>query len=237
MKPKGLGDEAPDGWVMIDESVPLPKSKKEILAAISDVLAKSKVQWVHVELGKPINYGRFVLEKEAKQVQYKDELEQISVGAIIRNLPMEETEAVDSFGVHANHYVLINMFLAISLRGLHVTHIGLGRETHFLEWMGWDPIQTGGITHYCGAKLVRDSEIPNEVIVLICGPRPADRLDQAVYCLKGFMPMEEHYEQGTDGSDVGGGDLRQVSSGADGAVADNAGGERGEGREVRPEEG
>jgi hypothetical protein len=233
---RGLGDEAPDGWAVVEESVQLPKGKKALMDTISEILSKTKVQWVHVELGKPINFARFVPESEASQVRFEEEASQHSIGAIIRNLTMEEVDAVKESGGYINRFVLTEMFLAVSLRSLHVTHIGMGSETRFFEWMQWDSIKMGGITHYCGARLSKDSEIPNDVLILVCGPRPGDRLDQAVYCLKCSMPMEEYDEQGTDGSNAGRRDLFQGSGTADGTVADDAGGVGGEGGGVRPEE-
>ena len=231
----GLGDDAPDGWVLEQYEVPLPKGRGQILAALEAVLRQSKVQSIKVELGKPIAFTRFVREADAQAHRQREDEGGMTLGETARNVMMEEYLPKNGDG---SKETFIAMLLAIAARRLHLTHIGVGVETKFFDWLHLDRIIFGGIENIAGVELRRDREIPDDNMIFFAGPQKGGRLDQSTYALKcHLLVVEETDEQEDAGQDLGGRDHPEGGGGADGAVEDGAGGDGKEGRPVRSGKG
>lgn len=226
----GLGDDAPDGWVMERCEIPLPKNRRAILEQLDSVLKQPKVQSIKIELGKPIVFSRFIRESEARQEEQLSG--QMGLGELARNIHMEEYEPVGD-GLAS----MFSMMMAVAIRRLHLTHIGLGVDSLFFDWLELDLLMFGGINFIGGAALVRDSEIPNDVMIFFAGHQRAGRVDEATYALKCHMLVRGGTDgQGLAGQDLGGRDRTGERSRSDGAVEDAAGGQCEEGGGVQPGE-
>ncbi len=186
----GIGDGAPEGWVLDEFKAPLPKGLKHIIAAIQDILKLGRIQSLHLELGKPIVYTRFIPEDESSVNHREFMKENANPGDVARNILMDEY----SEGSNPQE-IFFGMLLALSARRFYLTHIGIGIESRFFTWMGLDYAAYGGIEHLAGAKIMRDSELPNDVIIFYGGRRQGGHLDQAKYALKCYMFLEEDLQQ------------------------------------------
>lgn len=82
--PPSLGDSAESKYMIVREKIELPKTRKEIMAAIENTLNLGGVQKIIVELGKPIHIERMMRSEEAPADLPDDDL---FVAA--RNAPMQ----------------------------------------------------------------------------------------------------------------------------------------------------
>ena len=224
---KGIGDEAPEGWVLEEYEAPMPPGLQSILEAVKGILQQGRVQSILLRLGHPITFTRMVKEAEAAQRRAVEEQGGMSLGEVARNVKMEEFAGSGSPENPAE--LLFEMALGIEVRHLHLTHIGVGAETRFFEWMGIDRVAYGGIENLMGARLVRDPDIPDDVMILFGGPRRMGRIDQITYAFKSHMSVASKYleeedreEQRFADQDHGGRGSSERGRVADGAMADHA---------------
>lgn len=221
---KGLADDAPEGWVLQSYQVPRPKGLKGIMDAVESILKQKAVQSLTVEMGKPIEFTRLVRADEAEEARAVASVGSMSLGDVARNVPLQEVLPKEGRGPHETFF---EMVLAISNRGLHVTHIGLGGETRFFEWLGVDPLAYGGITFFAGAEVVRDTGLPADNMILFAGPKVGGRADEITFALKCHLTIqddlvaEEIDEQGASEEDREGGDGAGERRVPDGAVEDD----------------
>lgn len=236
---KGIGDDAPEGWILEEFEMPMPKGLSSIVETLKDILKQGKVHSIHLKLGQPIIYTRFIRESEAEEKRTVERLGDANLADVARNVSMTEYA---SAGASCGDF--FSMLLALSARRLHLTHIGIGTESRFFEWLLIDPIAYAGLTHLAGAELIQEEDLPNESVVFFAGPQRSGRIDQITYALKCYMPTLEELQQGeaNDGQEsskqgTGGGNRPQKCGRTDGAMADLAGGISGEDREDQPGEG
>lgn len=234
---KGIGEEQNPGWTLQTFEVYMPKGMKAILDAIRDILNKGKIQTLTLEVGRPITYSQFV---EAGPETPKDLPAVMTLGEVARNVQMEEY----SFGGReTNLQAWFKMFLAISLRGLYVTHIGIGPETRLFKWLGLDEMTYGGLTQLCGAEISRDKLLGSEIMVLFAGPIQGGRPEAITYALKHFLFTPEDLKQeeidgpGPEGQTAEGGNHTGRPRQADGAVAASSTGQQPANRVIRPRKG
>jgi hypothetical protein len=185
----GIGEEQHPGWVLKTFEVFMPKGMKAILEAIKDILSKGKVQSVVLELGRPITYTQMVQETNEPLA----EVGGMKLGDVSRNVQMEEyTPSAD---LEDNLLAWHRMWLSIALRGLYVTHIGVGPQTRLFHWLGLDPMVYGGLTQMYGADLVVDKEFAADIVVLFAGPQVGGRVEGITYAMKCHLLTEEDLEQ------------------------------------------
>ena len=230
---RGIGEEENPGWTLQTFEAFMPKGLKAILDAIRDILQKGKVQSLSLEVGKPITYTQWV-EGGPREAPVG-----MTLGDVARNVQMEEYNCpVKEPAVF--HWT--RMFLSIALRGLYVTHIGIGPETRFFRWLGVDEMTYGGLTQVFGAEIVRDKQIESDIVVLFAGPIQGGRPDNVTYALKHHLfsiddlEQEELNERPEEQADGGGNHTGRPGQ-ADGAVAAAAGGQQPANRAVRPGKG
>ena len=227
---RGLGDDAPQGWMLQQYEVPQPKGISAIMETLKEILGLGKVQSLLVELGKPVVFTRFVKEEEADRARQVEEQGAASLGDVARNVSMEEYSGRRQNG--RPEEIFIDMLMGVSARRLSLTHIGLGPETRFFKWMDLDEMAYGGIAQFAGAEVIRDKDIPDEIMLLFAGPRAGGKPEEATFILKCHLFTNEDIEdKGEDDAgqrppaeDHGGGDSPEGSSQPDGTVADGAGG-------------
>jgi hypothetical protein len=187
----GIGDGAPDGWVLEEYEVPMPGGLGEILDAIKAVLRLGRVQSLELQMDKPIRYTRLVKESEATQDRVVKETGAMQLGEVARNVTMEEYSGTKK----APTEIFFDLLLAMTSRRLHLSFIGVGANTRMFSWMGLDSIAYGGIERIGGARLVRDGSIPDDNLILFGSPHNNARIDQLTYAIKAQMFMEEDLEK------------------------------------------
>jgi len=237
---RGLGDDAPAGWVLEEYTTPMPKGRKAILEEVGKIFLLGKVQSIRLEVGKPIAYTMFIKEDEATQRRFEEQAGGMTVGEVARNIEMIEYEG-DLGEARLHSVALIRMFLSISARGLFLTHIGVGMESRFFDWIDMDKLMFGGIESFAGARLIYDKNLPDDALILFGGPHPGGRTDQITFAVKCHLFSEEDIEEVTDEQDhkqaAGSGDRPGERSEADGAVEDDSPGLVKENRRVQPRKG
>jgi hypothetical protein len=198
---KGIGDEAPEGWVLEEYEVPMPGGLQEILDTVKSVLQQRKVQSVLLKLGCPITFTRMVKQDEATQRRREEDEGGMKLGDVARNVQMEEYSGSKIHGGPTE--ILVDMLLGLEARRLHLSYIGVGPETRLFDWLSIDKVAYGGIENLGGAPLVRDKSIPDEVLILFGSPYRAARIDQVTYATKShmFLPGEDLPEEDKDGQE------------------------------------
>jgi hypothetical protein len=187
---RGLGEGGdPEGFVLQKFSVPLPSGMSAILSAIKDALSLGRVQSLLLELGKPIVGTRYVPEVEAEEEHRVESEGAMSLGEVSRNVPMEEYNGSKSES--SPEEILVDVMMGLSVRRLVVTHIGLGPETRFFQWLGVDPLVYGGIGRFMGAEVGRDKSVPDDVLLLYASHRVGGRLEDVSLILKCHMFSKE----------------------------------------------
>lgn len=181
---KGIGDEAPAGWVIEEYEVPLPKNLQDIIEAIKGVLQQGKVQSLVLKLGSPITFTRFVRSEEATQKRRVEEEGGMKLGEAVRNIQLEEFPFKKDY---TPSYTFFQMLLALEARRLHLAFIGVGPETRLFDWLGIDKVAYGGIENLGGAPLMRDKELPDEALIFFGSPYRNARIDQVTYAIKSHM--------------------------------------------------
>lgn len=197
---KGIGDGAPDGWVIEEYVVPMPKRLDDILTEVRTILQRGRVQTVRLANGHPITFTRFVKQDEAAQKLKEEEVGGVGLGDVARNVIMDEYALPpDSSSLQAFLY----MMLSVEARRLHLTHIGTGSNTRLFEWLGIDRIAYGSIENIGGAEIVRDGEIPDDILIFFGSPYRSGRIDQITYAIKVHMFLEgEDLPEEEDGSET-----------------------------------
>jgi len=235
---KGLGEEQHPGWTLQTFEVFMPKGLSAILDTIKDILLKGKVQTLMMEVGRPIIYTQMMEASEAAVP--KDLPAGMTLGDVSRNVHMEEYVGELP---RLTAEVLQKMFLIISLRGLYVTHIGIGPETRFFRWLGVDEMIYGGLTQVFGAELVRDKQLGSDIMILFAGPVQGGQPEAVTFALKHHLFLAEDLLQeevsgtGPEGQAVEGGNHTGGARKANGTVAAAAGGQQQQDRVVRPRKG
>ncbi len=201
---KGIGDEAPEGWVIEEYEIPLPATLREILSTIESVLKQGKVQTVNLKLGHPLVFTRFVRQDEATQKRRGENEGGIQLGDVVRNVQLEEYNGSKLHGGPTE--IFFDMLLGLEARRLHLSHIGVGPETRLFDWLDIDKVAYGGIENLGGAPLVRDKDIPDEVLVIFGSPYRSARADQVTYAVKSYMflPGEDLTKEAKDGQEAAG---------------------------------
>lgn len=194
---KGIGDEAPEGWVLEEYETPMPGGLQEILEAVKGVLQQGKVQSVELRLGHPIRFTRLVKQAEATQKRRQEAEGDMQLGEVVRNIQLEEFPFNRS---STPAQTFFKMLLALEARRLHLSHIGVGPETRLFDWLGIDKVAYGGIENLGGAPLMRDKNLPDEALILFGSPYRAARIDQVTYAIKNhmFLAGEDLPEEETD---------------------------------------
>lgn len=180
---KGIGDEAPEGWVLEEYETPMPKGISEILDAIKHVLQQGKIQSVLLKLGSPIRFTRFIKQEEVTRKRKQEGEGEMKLGEAARNVQLEEFQGKSK----SPSDVLLLMMLALEMRQLHLSFVGVGANTRLFEWLGLDQVAYGGIENLGGALLVRDNNIPDEALIMFGSPYRQSRVDQVTYAIKTHM--------------------------------------------------
>lgn len=228
MNVKGIGDEAPVGFVLECFERPMPRGLKDILVEIENILKEGMVQSVSLKLDGPILYERLVKESDSEGREGHSD-SQMTLGDIARNVPLIECGLLSRGQDRTADSTWINLFLALSIRGLYPTHLGLGAQTRLFDCLKLDELKYGSIETFFGSQIVRDNHIPDDIGIVFAGLVPGGRLEQIAMGFRVHLYVEEDYKNERDTKEaVGFGNPTKERGKSDGAMASGTGGGHGE---------
>jgi hypothetical protein len=173
-RPTGLGDVEPASYVLARFEEPLPKTRKELVARIENILGRGGVQKLVVELGRPIQISQMV---DANQAPPPKEA-----------LPPDDlwARAYNNDLVHLDHemkvrdpqpYVQIfQVFTELAVRKMKPKMFYCLDHKRVREWLGHGPLFK--LDTLYGIDLVQTSEMPDDGLLLV--GTSYDELDDSV---------------------------------------------------------
>lgn len=150
--------------VHASEDFPNPPSVDNIVAAVRRILTSvPDIQELRMHVGAPIRYEYFSDEPYAG----------MTVGEAARNVDLEEIHE------ETPRATILQVFLLAALHGLYVTQIGVGSRPLLWSWLGEDERIHGRAELFMNTPLLRDPDIPNEIMIFFAGPLSDGRLEHA----------------------------------------------------------
>lgn len=177
---QSLGDSPSVSLAKIQETFPLPKSRKEMVTAFEHILSLGGVQRVVVEFGAPIKVTRLV-KPPTESEEVPEELQDDDVMSAARNAEME-----DFFieGLVPTDY-LLRAFFSLSGRKLKAKALLVNNLPALREWLG---LAKGfDVSEVFGVGTVTHKEIPDGVLLLVASP--VDDVDLVAFSLR--LEMEK----------------------------------------------
>jgi hypothetical protein len=156
-----IGDSPTIPLKKVQESFPLPKTRKEVVAAFERILNLGGVHRVVVELGAPIKVVR-VAEAGA---EVPEELQDDDLVSAARNAPMEEF--VFSENILPTNY-LFRAFHLLTQRRLKATSMVVNSYASMKEWLAVD--KTFDVSEVFGIPVKTHKEIPDGVLLVVAAP-------------------------------------------------------------------
>lgn len=148
----------------------LPADVDGILDAVRKILLLGEVQSLTLKEGEPITYQRFVRNGDELLPQESTQsFAELSAYDVVRNVPMEEWTPPGKKSA-TPHEEIISMYLELALYDWVVTHILMGEQTLFWDWIGESGRTERFINQFLGAKIEKCKEIPADVFIL-CGAK------------------------------------------------------------------
>lgn len=174
-----LGDSL-SSMKKVQETFPLPKSRKEIVTAFERILNLGGVHRVIVELGSPIKVVRLATAGE----DVPEELQDDDLVSAARNAPMEEF--VFSESLLPTNY-LLRAFSFLSHRHLKAKAAIVNSYAPLSEWLGVD--KTFDVSTLFGVDVKTHKEIPDGVLLMVA--TSADDPEVVTFSLKLEMSKEK----------------------------------------------
>jgi len=148
----GIGEQDAAGR-LVSVQAELPNDIDGILDAIRKVILMGGVQSLTLKVGEPITYQRLVVDgEEIRPEESTQSYAELSAYDIIRNIQMVEWEPGPE-EVGSPRTTLVWMFMDMAVRGWAVTHLLLGENTQFWEWLGVTARVGQSIDQFLGARL------------------------------------------------------------------------------------
>lgn len=170
-----LGDSPSISMMKVQETFPLPKSRKEIVTAFEHILNLGAVHKVVVELGSPIKVTRLV-KPPTESEEVPEELQDDDVVSAARNAEMDDF-FLDGLG--PTDY-LLRAFFALSERKLRAKSIVVNNLPALRSWLG---LAKGfDVSEVFGVGTVAHKEIPDGVLLLVASP--VDDVDLVAFSLR-----------------------------------------------------
>ncbi len=188
----GIGGQEATGR-LVTVQAELPEDIDGILDAIRKIILLGEVQSVTLKTDEPITYQRLIRHgEEIRPEESTQSYAELTAYEIIRNIQMEEWE-LDPKNTNFPHSNLIRMFMYMAEQGWAVTHVLMGENTKFWEWLGLPSKIDQSIKQFLGARIEKSKELPPEVYIL-CGSKTRNAtIAEIGFALKGVT-----YEQRTD---------------------------------------
>ena len=175
-----IGDSPVVSLKKHQETYPLPKTRKEVIAAFERILNLGGVHKVVIELGAPIKVVR--LAEAGAEVP--EELQDDDLVSAARNAPMEEF--VFSESILPTNY-LFRAFSLLSGRRLRAKSFVVNNFTTLKEWLGVD--KTFDVGEIFGVEVAAHKEIPDGTLLLVA--TPIDELDLVTFSLRLELNLEK----------------------------------------------
>lgn len=156
-----IGDSPVSALRKVQESYPLPKSRREVVTAFERILNLGGVHRIIVELGSPIKVTRLATATE----EVPEELQDDDLVSAARNAPMEEF--IFSENVLPTNY-LFRAFHVLSQKRLKAGAVVVNNLSSLREWLGVDKVFD--VSQVFGVKTAAHKEIPDDVLLLVAGP-------------------------------------------------------------------
>jgi len=157
-------------WELRFGVVERPKGLDELLGAVRSILTEQdRVHMIAIEQDRPIRYAQWI---EGKGGDVVDEAS--------KNCETMQEVPPDRFGLEMLQY----LFLAAARRRLFITHIAIGPNSSFWEWVGLDPIADVEMEVYFNAQICIGKELPPETVLFFTNAFPAGTLFESRFCYK-----------------------------------------------------
>jgi hypothetical protein len=191
----GIGGQEIEGKVVTVQAE-LPEDIDGILDAIRKIILMGEVQSLTLKSNEPITYRRLIRHgEEIRPEESTQSYAELTAYEIVRSIQMEEWDSYPE-GVGSPHINLIQMFVDMATHGWAVTHLLVGENTEFWEWLGLPRKVDRDIKQFLGARIEKSNELPPEVYIL-CGSKTRNAtIAEIGFALKGVT-----YEQRTDAKD------------------------------------
>ena len=145
---------------MIQETIPLPKSRKEIASMVETVLEKGGVQKIVVEVGKPVTISRLV---KSDEVPIPKEIIIDDLASAVRNA--EIVELLADYYIDIPFRYLFNAFRLIANKGLSPKAMIVKSIEDSKKWFGLRQLDT--MTDVFGVELVEHKDTPEDVLIFV----------------------------------------------------------------------
>lgn len=177
---QSLGDSPNVSLVKLQETFPLPNSRKEMVTAFEHILSLGGVQRVVVEYGAPIKVTRLV-KPPTESDEVPEEMQDDDIVSAARNAEMEDFFIADL--LPANY--LLQAFHVLSKKKLKAKTVVVNNLQALRAWLelgkGFD------VSEIFGVGTVSHKEIPDGVLLLVASP--ADDVDLVSFSLR--LEMEK----------------------------------------------
>lgn len=186
-----IGDAPANTLKKVQETYPLPKTRKEVVIAFERILNLGGVHRIIVELGAPIK----VIRLAEASPDVPDELQDDDLVSAARNAPMEELVFSDTVSPTA---YLFRAFHVLSQRRLRARAIIVNDLAALRGWLGVMD-KMFDVTEVFGVGVSAHKEIPDGVLLLVAGP--VDEPDLVSFSLRLELEIgkshEAHSRKGT----------------------------------------
>lgn len=175
-----LGDATPAKLVKVRETFPLPKGRKEVLAAVERILNLGGVQKITVELGSPIKVTRAVEPGS----EAPEELQDDDLMAAVRNTQMEEFVFAEPL-LPTNY--LFRAFHLLSQRRLQSMAMVVNSTATLKKWLGVE--KAFDLVELFGVPVRTHKEMPDDGLLMVAAH--PDDMDTVAFSLKLAMDIKE----------------------------------------------
>ncbi len=154
---QSLGDSTPQSLKIVKEAIPLPSSRKEIVAAVGNILDMGKVQRVVIEVGQPIHFSRYVEKalEDPSEVEPEDPFEAMA------NNEIEEFSPEKKYSIYE---LLFRAFAILKQKGASPEVVFISKIAALRKSLGVDAEWDLGTLF--GTTVVVSAQVPEGVIVL-----------------------------------------------------------------------
>lgn len=176
-----IGDSPSVPMKKLQETYPLPKTRREVVSAFERILNLGGVHRVVVELGSPIKVVRLA---EAS-ADVPEELQDDDLVSAARNAPMEEF--VFSESLLPMDY-LFRAFHLLTQRRLKAVYMVVNSYASMREWLSVE--KAFDISEVFGVSVKTHKEIPDGVLLMVAAP--LDDVDVVSFSLRLEMTQEKN---------------------------------------------
>lgn len=159
-RPPSIGDTEKAEYVLSRTEVPLPGTRREVVATVERLLNEGGVQKLVVEVGRPIQVSRLVDKSSYLPPQ---ETPPDDFWGLVRNGRIEELAVKSAWGDDA-YKVLFHSFAAIATRKLKPKVLFVHHYDQLRKWLGVDDIFP--VEQIFGIEVALQRDVPEDAVIL-----------------------------------------------------------------------